>query len=1127
MKNLLPLTWGLALLCLVSNVLAADAGTQQNFAGSGYNENGYTPPAPKVIRDTQLTLKTALEEIYKTRGILFIYNDKQIDGVQISRQSLSLETNPLIHAIDKALNSRQLRCSKISSKQYLIVSNSEKEAPETRIEVPKPRPDVVISGTVRDAIGNPLPGVTVRVSRTGKGMVTSTVGRYSVDAEPLDTLEFSFVGYKKQLQPVRNRLEMDVIMEAQEGGLNEVVVVGFGKQRKISLIGAQTGVKVEELKQPVRNLSTLLAGRLAGIVGVQRSGEPGYDDAEVWIRGISTFTNSRPLVLVDGIERPFSNIDPEDIESFNILKDASATAVYGVRGANGVIVITTKSGKAQKVQINADLNKGITQFTRLPKYADGVTYMKMANEANLTRGGTAQYSDEAIRKTASGEDPELYPNVNWINEIFRKHGSNKRANVNLRGGTDITNYYVSVSYYDEVGLFKRDDLARYNSDIKFTRYNFTSNLNMRVTKTTRLEFGVQGYIGNGNFPGTGTNTIFESAITLPPIVHPPKYSDGRIAGQRTGSVANPYDQLTQSGYVTEFRNQLFSNIRLRQDLDFIVKGLSFTSMFSFDTYNEHRMARTKTVDNWLATGRDANGQLIFDQTRIGTNYLSYSRSNGGNRQFYTETALNYDNAFGKHRVGGLLLYNQSDKIDAFKDDFIGSIPRRQRGLAGRATYSFDDRYLAEVNFGYNGSETFSPNRRYGFFPSAGLGWVVSGENFFKPLTNAVQFLKFRFSYGLVGNGEILDGDNVRRFAYIPIVASTNGYTFGKDRNNKFDGYDIGEYASDVTWETARKTNLGMEVTTLKGSLNLQVDLFKESRTGIFLRRSSIPAIIGLRSNPYGNLGKTENKGIDISVDYNRKIGEVQLALKGNFTFNRNKVIDDDLPPWAYPYLERKGRKIGQRFGYIAEGLFSDSAEILKSPVQNGNVRPGDIKFKDINGDGVINAYDQAPIGYGSIPEIVYGFGINAAWRNFAIGMFFQGISNVDIYTYGEGFVPFQQGGTRGNLMDVVTDRWTPDNPNPHPFYPRLSFGEVNDNYKASTWWIKNGRYLRLKNAEVSYTLPQHWLKRIGVQRSRIYMLGYNLLTFSPFKLWDVELGEGRGTKYPQLTTYTVGASFQF
>lgn len=1107
--------------CSLSMILPA------TYAQTAFVQND-TPGREETLsaqrnKAAKLDLKTALEQIYQRHRLKFIYNEAQVKDIKVSSQLLQLESARLISSLEQILAPHHLKLSKMGDLQYLIIPAA---SPGHANVIEKTgRAEIKVNGTVRDGIGNPLPGVTVRVIKAEKGTITDERGRFTIDVDPLGSLEFSFIGYKRQEVSVRNRVDMEVVMEAEEGGLNEVVVVGFGKQRKVSLIGAQSGIKVEELKQPVRNLSTLLAGRLAGIVGVQRSGEPGYDDAQIWIRGISTFTNSRPLVLVDGVERPFANVDPQDIESFNILKDASATAVYGVRGANGVILITTKRGKSQKTQINVDLNTGVTEFTRLPEYADGVTYMQMANEAITTRGGTPQYSEETIQKTASGEDPYLYPNVNWIKEIFNKFGTNRRANMNIQGGSEAANYYVSASYFDEVGLFKRDQLAKYNSAIKFTRYNFTTNLNLKVTSSTKLEFGVQGYIGNGNYPGTGTGTIFGSALSTPPTVFPVRYPDGKIPALQDGSsVNNPYDQLTQTGFATEFRNQIFSNIRLRQDLDFLIKGLSFTTMFSFDTYNQHNLRRTKSVDTWLATGRDSAGQLQYRQTRIGANYLGFSRSNGGNRQFYTETALSYDNAFGKHRVGGLLLYNQSDKVDAFQDDFIASIPRRQRGLAGRGTYSFDDRYLFEANFGYNGSETFSPNRRYGFFPSVGLGWIASSEKFMKPTENVIQFLKFRFSYGLVGNGEI-EG---RRFAYIATVASTNGYAYGNERQNNYsNGYDIGEYASDVTWETARKTNLGVELTTLKDRLNIQVDFFKEKRNNIFLRRSSIPAMLGLRSNPYGNLGRTENKGIDASLDFNMKVGELMIGLKGNFTYNKNKVIEDDLPPWAYPYLERKGRKISQRFAYIAEGLFRDSMDIQRSAKQTGDVRPGDIKFKDINGDGVINSYDQYPVGYGDVPEIVYGFGLNLAYKNVAVGLFFQGVANVDTYAYGEGFVPFEQGGNRGNLMSVITDRWTPENPNPNAFYPRLSFGVVNDNYKESTWWVKNSSYLRLKNLEISYTLPPKWLSRVGVQRARIYLLGYNVLTISSFKLWDVELDQGRGTQYPQLTSYNLGVSLQF
>jgi len=1022
-KALRYLLGGLGIYCSCLSIIPPEANAQTAYAQNDTPGREKALPAQRD-KAAKLDLKTALEQIYRKHRLKFIYNEAQLKDIKVSSQLLQLESSRLIARLEQTLAAHHLQLSKTHELQYLIIPASASGQPNVKEKTT--RAEIKVNGVVRDGIGNPLPGVTVRVIKAEKGTITDERGRFTIDVDPLGSLEFSFIGYKRQELSVRNRVDLEVVLEAEEGGLNEVVVVGFGKQRKVSLVGAQSGVKVEELKQPVRNLSTLLAGRLAGIVGVQRSGEPGYDDAQIWIRGISTFTNSRPLVLVDGVERPFANVDPQDIESFNILKDASATAVYGVRGANGVILITTKRGKSQKTQINVDLNTGVTAFTRLPEYADGVTYMQMANEAITTRGGTPQYSEETIQKTASGEDPYLYPNVNWIREIFNRFGTNRRANMNIQGGSDAASFYVSASYFDEVGLFKRDELARYNSAIKFTRYNFTTNLNLKVTASTRLEFGVQGYIGNGNYPGTSTAGIFGSALSTPPTVFPVRYPDGKIPALQDGSsVNNPYDQLTQSGFATEFRNQIFSNARVRQDLGFLLKGLSFTTMFSFDTYNQHNLRRTKSVDTWLATGRNSEGELEYRQTRIGTNYLNFSRGNGGNRQFYTETALNYENVFGKHRVGGLLLYNQSDKVDAFQDDFIASIPRRQRGLAGRGTYSFDDRYLFEANFGYNGSETFSPNRRYGFFPSAGLGWIASSEKFMQPAAGVIQFLKFRFSYGLVGNGEI-EG---RRFAYIATVAGTNGYAYGNERQNNYgDGYDIGEYASDVTWETARKTNLGVELTTLKDRLNIQVDFFHEKRDNIFLRRSSIPAMLGLRSNPYGNLGKTENKGIDASLDFNMKVGALMVGLKGNFTFNKNKVIEDDLPPWAYPYLERKGRKISQRFAYIAEGLFQDSLEILRSPKQTGDVRPGDIKFKDINGDGVINSYDQYPVGYGAVPEIVYGFGLNLAYRNVALGLFFQGVANVDTYTYGEGFIPFEQGGNRGNLMSVITDRWTPENP---------------------------------------------------------------------------------------------------
>lgn len=665
-----------------------------------------------------------------------------------------------------------------------------------------------------------------------------------------------------------------------------------------------------------------------------------------------------------------------------------------------------------------------------------------------------------------------------------------------------------------------------NAQVKFTRYNFTANLNLRLTKTTKIDFGASGWISNGNFPGASAGSIWDAAYKLPPVVLPVKYSNGLFSKLRTGDINNPYTLLTQSGYVTEFRSQLWSNIRLTQDLDFWVKGLSITGMFSFDNYNTHTISRTKSVDGYLASGRDANGELILEQTQVGTNFLGYSRSNGGTRQFYAEAAINYRRPFGDHEVTGLLLYNQSDRQDAFAGDFVSSIPFRYMGLAGRVTYAYNDKYLAEANFGYNGSETFAPSKRFGFFPSFGVGWVASRERFFDPLADAIQFLKVRFSYGLVGNGNI----GGRRFAYISTVGGGNGgYSFGANgANNNFNGVDIDQYAVDVTWEKAKKANLGLELRTLKDQVSLTVDVFSEHRTGIFRTRGDVPNYTGIRNRPWANLGEIYNKGIDATGEVNTKIGKVYVGFRGNFTWNRAIILNDANAPWPYPWQQRIGRKYGQRFGYIALGLFQSKDEVLSSPYQAGTNTVGDIRYKDLNGDGKIDVYDQAPIGYGSIPEVVYGFGPTFNYKGWSLAAWFKGISNVDIHLNGDGLQPFSQGGERGNLLAEITDRWYPGNPNPRPFYPRLTYGNDNMNYVGSSWWVRNGAFLRLQTLQFGYTFSdKRWLKKMGLSNLNLYFIGNNLITFSEFKLWDVELGDGRGAQYPLTKTYNFGAKFSF
>ncbi|HEY8916472.1 MAG TPA: SusC/RagA family TonB-linked outer membrane protein, partial [Chitinophaga sp.] len=706
-----------------------------------------------------ITLKDFFRAVQEQTKLTVYYSDESIN-VQ-DKISVNFVNTPLEKVME------QLRREKSLLYEYSNSTLLIRPAPRDALPAPASKTSqLTISGKVTNEEGVALIGVTVMVKGISIGATTDSLGEYQIAVpEQGKILVFSYVGYDTQEAIIKNQKIINTVLSLHRSEMNEVIVVGYGRQKKITTIGAQSTLTAEELKQPVANLSNLVAGRVAGIIGVQRSGEPGFDNSEIYIRGISTFTSSSPLVLVDGVERAFNNIDPEDIASFTILKDASATAVYGVRGANGVILIETKKGRSGKSSINAQVDYGWTQFTRLPKFADGVTYMEISNEAYKNSNPSdplPRYSQERIQKTADKSDPDLYPDVDWFNAIFKKYGNNRRVRVNANGGSDKAQYYLSIGYYDETGMFKTDELAKYNSSIRFNRYNFTSNLTLNVTKTTKVDFGASGWISNGNYPGSATGAVFNAAYVMPPISIPVRYSNGNFSQVRTGDMGNPYTMLTQSGFSTRFNSQLWSNIRVTQNLDFLTNGLSITGMFSFDNNNGHNISRNKSVNAYLATGRDGQGNLQFLQTQIGTDYLGYNRENGGSRQFYLESAINYNRTFGKHQVTGMLLYNQSDRIDAFAGDFISSIPYRYMGLAGRATYAYNTRYLAEANFGYNGSETFAPDHRFGFFPSFGLGWVASQEKFLAPVSNAISFLKFRFSYGEVGNSSI----GGRRFGYI-------------------------------------------------------------------------------------------------------------------------------------------------------------------------------------------------------------------------------------------------------------------------------------------------------------------------------------------------------------------------
>ncbi|MCS3554210.1 MULTISPECIES: TonB-dependent receptor [unclassified Sphingobacterium] len=997
---------------------------------------------------------------------------------------------------------------------------------------------IEVSGIIKDAAGNVLPGVSVTIKgKTGTGTITDQNGRYILSVEPGQTFIFKSIGFLTQeVQNVTDN-KLDITLQNDTQGLEEVVVVGFGTQKKESLVGSQSTIKPAELKLPVRDLTNAIAGRLAGVVAYQRGGAPGADGADIFIRGIATLGSSprSPLLVVDGVpDRSINNIDPEDVESFTVLKDASATAVYGTRGANGVIIINTKKGKIGKPQINAEVNQAINKFTELPKFLDGPTFMQLYNEGLTMRGRTALYTDERINLHKDGTDPDLYPNVDWYKELFKEYGQNRRATLNANGGSENASYYLSAGYFGETGMFKQDEVQSFNSVLKLDRFNFTSNLNLKLTPTTKLDFGANGYITNYNEPNYGVNTIFAIATQAPPHTMPTRYSNGQWP-QLQGSIPSPYMFLTQSGVRTIFTNVLRSNIKAEQALDFVTEGLRVSTMFAFDVNSNSTTSRGRTPQTYFATGRDDAGELLTQIAYEGTNDLNFGISRFSDRRIYTETAINYARKFGDHDVSGLFLFNQSDFSDAqSRVDDIGykaAIPYRQRNFVGRATYGYSNRYFLEGNFSYSGSDAFVPSKRFGFFPSGGLGWIVSNESFFEPIKSVVSHFKLRYTYGLSGNAALNDPNY--RFLYLSTLGNGSSYTFGDIGSTiGYTGYKETLIGGDVKWETSYRQNLGVEMNFLNKDLELIVELFKERRENILTPSTYIPFNSGFlyENLPWGNVGRTKNKGIDISLNYTKNFAVKNfISFRGSFNYNQNEVVEDGNARWKYPYLDRIGRPIGQRFGYIATGLFQSQDEVDNAATQAGDTRAGDIRYKDLDGNGIINGDDQTAIGYGAVPRIVYGLNIGAGVSGFDIALFFQGAGQVDFnYASGYATTPFSQGPTWGNMYEQVLDRWTPENPNPRPFYPRLSTNQdLTTNYQTSTWWIQRADYIRLKSAELGYTFDGGFMKKWSIQKIRLYTNGTNLWTLSKWKFWDPELGDGRGASYPNITTYNVGLRINF
>ena len=997
-----------------------------------------------------------------------------------------------------------------------------------------------ISGTVTDAAGEALIGVSVTVKDAkGLGTITNIDGKYNIKMQQYQTLVFSYIGYKPVSVLVKgDKKVIDVQMsEEKTNAIDEVVVTGLGTQKKLTVTGAITNVDVSQMKQfPSSNFTNALAGNVPGIIAMQSSGQPGKSTSRFWVRGISTFgASASAMILVDGFER--NNIDDlniEDIESFSVLKDASATAIYGSKGANGVILITTKHGKAGKININVKGEASYNTRTITPKFIDAPTYANLLNEARVTRNLAPQYQPEELALIRSGLDPDFYPNVDWSKLLLKNGAMSYRADLSMSGGGNTARYFVSLSYVEDQGMYNTDETLRkkYDTNANYKRWNYRMNVDIDVTPTTIIKLGVSGNLNKRNSPGLGDQYLWSELFGFNALSSPVLYSNGYVPAYGNNiHQMNPWVSSTRTGYNEEWDNNIQTNVTVEQKLDFITKGLSFTGRFGYDTYNSNHIYYRLWPAMYRANSRDSQGNIIRDKLFEETS-MSQTSGGDGSRHEFLEALLRWDRTFDKlHNFSAVSRFTQDERIQTrnIGTDIKNSVSKRNQGLAGQLTYNYALRYFIDFNFGYNGSENFADHHRYGFFPAFSLAWNVAEEPLVKKALPWLNMFKLRYSWGKVGN------DNMGRFPYLYTLDYTPniGYNWGSNLSSgTIPGIHYTQMASpNVTWEVARKTDFGFDFVAFDNKFSLTMDYFHEKRTGIFIQRMFLPDITGLESYPWANVGAVKSQGFDGNFQYKDHIGEINWTVRGNITYSKNTILERDEENNVYAYQYGKGYRVNQQRGLIALGLFRDYDDIRNSPKQSwGTVQPGDIKYKDVNGDGIVDDGDRVAIGATDTPSLIYGLGASVSWRGFDLNLHFQGAGK---YTFliNSGAVNAFRDGRWGNILQGITDnRWissdisgTKETENPNAPYPRLSYGYNLNNQQSSSFWLRNGRFLRLKNLDIGYTLPKPMVNTIHLESVRIYISGQNLITWSPFKLWDPELDSSqRGQIYPITRSLTAG-----
>ncbi|WP_257667716.1 SusC/RagA family TonB-linked outer membrane protein [Parapedobacter tibetensis] len=1017
--------------------------------------------------------------------------------------------------------------------------------------------ELTIAGTVVNEAGQPLSAVSIYIKdRAATGTSTNANGAFSINAVYGDRLVFTYIGYEPfEHVAIESTNDLSIALTNKSEALDEVVVVGLGaKQRKISSVGAITTVDPKDLQSPAPSIANLLGGRAAGVISMQASGEPGQNIADFWIRGIGTFgANSSALVLIDGLEGDLNTLDPADVESFSILKDASATAVYGVRGANGVVLVTTKRGTVDRIQITARANTTLSRLNRLPEYLRAYDYAQLANEAAFARNQSPVYTETELGIIQGGLDPDIYPDVSWQDEILNKNFWRQSYYISGRGGSDVARYFLSLGGKSETAAYKVDKSSPYSSNVGFDSYTYRINLDINLTPTTKVYLGSDGYLSKLDQPGVAnTDFIWGAQSSLTPLAVPTQYSNGMLPAMGSDGLSSPSVLINRTGKASEQWYKGKTTLSLDQDLSRILAGLKVRVQGAYDLHSRFNERRWIQPALYQAMGRDYDGSLITQET-VQESAALYGKDTRQYRKYHLESMINYDQQFGDdHRTSALIYYYISDaKNTEDATNNLTAIPVRYQGISSRLTYGFRDTYLLDVNFGYTGSENFQPGRQYGFFPSVALGWVPTSYEFIQEKAPWLNYFKIRASYGTVGNDRIV---NDLRFPYLTKANQGFSTIWGVGGIETINETRIG--ADNLAWERAIKSNLGIEGRLFNNKIDFVIDFFKDQRNGIFQQRVQVPEYVGVVTNPWANVGRMKSTGADGNISYNTQLTpDFGFTVRGNFTYSKNVVQNWEQAYMEYPYLEYNGFPYGSIRGYQALGLFKDEDDVKYSPKQTfGAVLPGDIKYKDVNGDGVINTLDKVPLTHSDYPLLMFGFGGEFRYKNLSLGVLFKGTGRTPFYyvgmpkTYknvteinGMGYMPFYNG-TLGNVITMANDpktRWIPldyaiENgidpalaENPDARFPRLQYGKNSNNTQLSSFWQDDARYIRLQEITLSYRVSPSFMQRVGISSMDLQFVGNNLYIWDNVKIFDPEQAAWNGRKYPIPATYSAQVYINF